>query len=340
MKKKDEPDFYKLDKTNRLPALQDAPVPGAAAASVVLRQQQQQQQQQQSQQTPSSHVPVVKQHQSPVTTVVTPPSLSPSIMNMTGMSHGDMMRSHNNMGYNMDPVMCHNDGMMGNMGVMGLAGMGQNRLNSDLGPMSSRFSGFNATADAFDLQDEYDFQFGLNGGRFMGNGLGNQSLHTNNDLGFSGLGNGFNNGLLGFGDVSNPGRFGGMHSNPSAMRRSVPSIRQQIPSIDMMANMNDGLGRPNALSNMQDFYPSQFAQQQNFDPHNTFGGLNQMSSQLLNQFQQYQDGSRLSPSIQQLQQVNSMGTSMQMLGRNMGNAAQDDLMSSGMRRSNSRVLGQ
>ena len=42
MRKKDEPDFYKLDKTCTLPALEDAPVPGAIATSLALRQQQQQ----------------------------------------------------------------------------------------------------------------------------------------------------------------------------------------------------------------------------------------------------------------------------------------------------------
>jgi hypothetical protein len=47
MRKQDEPDFYMLDKTNRLPALEDAPVPGGLAAASALRQQQQQQQSQQ-----------------------------------------------------------------------------------------------------------------------------------------------------------------------------------------------------------------------------------------------------------------------------------------------------
>jgi len=40
MKKEDEPDFYALDKTNPLPALEDAPVPGAIAASIALQGQQ------------------------------------------------------------------------------------------------------------------------------------------------------------------------------------------------------------------------------------------------------------------------------------------------------------
>ena len=36
MKKTDEPDFYALDKTNPLPALEDAPVPGAVATSIAM----------------------------------------------------------------------------------------------------------------------------------------------------------------------------------------------------------------------------------------------------------------------------------------------------------------
>lgn len=344
MKKKDEPDFYKLDKSNRLPALQDAPIPGAAAASIALRQQQQHSKQN----IPSLPV-VIQQHQSPVTTVVTPPSLSPSIMNMSGMNQGNMLRS--NSGFNMDLMAGHNEGMMNNMGMMGLTGMGQNRLNNDVGPMPPRFNGYNATPDLYDLQDEYDLQFGLNGSRMMGNGMmgngmGTQSLNMNNDLGFPSLQNGFNSGLLGgYGDVSNQGRFGGIHSNPSQIRRSVASqMRQQIPSMDMMSNIssNDGLGRSNALSNVQDFYPTQYSQQQqNFDQLQSCSGLNQgVSPQRLNQFQQYQDGSR-SPSLQ-VQQVNSMGSSMQQkLGRRMGmgNMAHEDYMSSGMRRSASRVYG-
>lgn len=40
MKKGDEPDFYQMDKTNPLPALDEAPIPGAAATSQALRRQQ------------------------------------------------------------------------------------------------------------------------------------------------------------------------------------------------------------------------------------------------------------------------------------------------------------
>ena len=47
MRKQDEPDFYLLDKTNPLPALEDAPIPGGLAASSAIRGQRQAQQQQQ-----------------------------------------------------------------------------------------------------------------------------------------------------------------------------------------------------------------------------------------------------------------------------------------------------
>jgi hypothetical protein len=335
MKKKDEPDFYKLDKTNRLPSLQDAPIPGAAAASLALRQQQQS--------LPVTSNASVVTRQSPTTTIVTPPSMSPSVMNnMSVMNHSNLVRSNNN-AFNIDPLVGQSEGVVSNMGVMGLTGMGQSRLNNDLGPMPPRFNGYNANIDAFDLHDEYDLQFGLNSSRLLGASMGNQSLNMNSELGFSGLGSAFNGGLVGYGDISGSGRFGGIHSNPSGIRRSA-LMRQQLQGMDMMSNIssNDGLiGRSNTLSSVQDLYPTSYSQQQhtnNIDEHNTFSQqLNHISPQRFNQFQQqYQESS---PSVH-LQQVNSMGgSSMQMLGRGMNTMGHDDYISSGVRRSTSRLSG-
>ena len=67
MSKKDEPDFYALDKTNPLPPIDAAPVPGAAATSAVVRNSQHYQHQQNSL---ASHYPG---HQQQGSAVVTPP---------------------------------------------------------------------------------------------------------------------------------------------------------------------------------------------------------------------------------------------------------------------------
>jgi hypothetical protein len=84
MRKKDEPDFYKLDKSSPLPALEDAPIPGAAATSMAMRQQ--------LQQMPSQGMPqmtISNNPQSPLN-IVTPPHLSPSMMNGNGLNSGGM----------------------------------------------------------------------------------------------------------------------------------------------------------------------------------------------------------------------------------------------------------
>ena len=137
MRKKDEPDFYKLDKTSVLPALEDAPVPGAAATTLAIRQHQQ-----------HPHVQVsMRTHQhSPISSIVTPPHMSPSLLNLNG--HGQSGMNHSSLGGQnngfmeggtdmglCDPIISNsgpgsNCGLgssgMGLSGLGGLGGMGQN----------------------------------------------------------------------------------------------------------------------------------------------------------------------------------------------------------------------
>jgi hypothetical protein len=334
MRKKDEPDFYKLDKTSTLPALEDAPIPGAIATSLALRQQQQQ--------MPPQTLPHLtvstNHHNSPMTSIVTPPHLSPSLLNAngmgpTGLSHSGGM---NGVGNFIEPSLSMNrndgisgqsggmggpNGLMGMMqsGGMGLGGMGsadlmnQGRIHGGLshnaGPLPPRFNGYNPPADSYDPQDEYDLQPGISGGGLGGGrGLSGHSMNLNNlnmnGGGFGGYGggsNGFNNnvGMGGYGDLGMPGRFGGLNSGSANLRRQT-----QMRQNDMLGSGGaglDGFSRGNGLGNsQQDFFQSpSFPQQHSMNGSNQLSPnqaqLAQRSHQLQQQFHDYDSTSRTSP---------------------------------------------
>ena len=164
MKKKDEPDFYKLDQTNPLPETHEAPVPGAAATVQAIRAGAGMQQ-------PGS--PYNDMHTQANNTVVTPhvspnhpganiiggpnsyhmgsPSVPVGNMNgigsnmsglgsMNGMGPGNMGTGnmndsgHSNIGLNRMNVMA-----TGNMGGMG--GMGSNGMGMGMGPSGMGYTG-------------------------------------------------------------------------------------------------------------------------------------------------------------------------------------------------------
>jgi len=79
MKKGDEPDFYKMDKESPLPALHEAPIPGAAATTQALRRQTQQQ---------LGHAHPALGHGMAERNVITPPR---QMLSGVGDAHGSAM---------------------------------------------------------------------------------------------------------------------------------------------------------------------------------------------------------------------------------------------------------
>lgn len=217
MRKKDEPDFYKLDKSSVLPALEDAPIPGAAATSLAMRQQQQQQQ---PHSHPMPHITVSSHHQhSPMTSVVTPPHLSPSVMIGNGISQSSGM-NHNGQIGSMGGFMEPNSVLRSNSD-------GMRRSNNDMAPMGGMSSNGS--------------MLGLNGG-----GMG-QSLDMGSHIGNMGS-NGMNQSRMhGGNNVSQitgplPPRFNGY--NPPA-----DSFDPQ-DEFDLQPSLSGGLGSRNGLSGL------------------------------------------------------------------------------------------
>jgi len=157
MKKKDEPDFYKLDQSNPLPEVHEAPVPGAAATVQAMR---------------NGPITPTNSGLSPMShpggnndsSIVTPhmsPNHAQTFIGGPGISqHNNMMGNHGMNGYNTmgGSPQQHNganimsnsnfmnagmNGMMnvgfsqGSMGMMGGHGHGNGSMNTMMGGMSS-----------------------------------------------------------------------------------------------------------------------------------------------------------------------------------------------------------
>lgn len=302
MKKKDEPDFYKLDKTSVLPSLQDAPIPGAAATSLAMRQQQHQVN------SGVSLLPMTLEQQSPVTSVVTPPPLSPNTMkgqrrfNTNGMKFPSSL-SHNigslsgiNADSNLDffdgasngPMTTTSNSSMGMMGLNSGIGMGRNSLdiasssgmmnhqtqtglsglNCNTSNFGSRFSDF--STDPFDARDEYDL---LNAGmvsRGM-NGFGHQNGGMSNGLNpnlFSGSIN--MNTPLDTAYLTENGNYtsGRYRSNKNGgiQSNSINGLSMSLNSYDGV-NCRGTAGGSNSMMNSfgQDFFQTSFSQHQQFN---------------------------------------------------------------------------
>ena len=219
MKKKDEPNFYKLDQSHPLPALHEAPVPGAASVQVMRSNLQQ------TAGSPhdalSNLSPIAPQQQQMIVT----PNISPNyggqgimgspnaFMSNSGIGNGQFMGGMGSgamgMGMSMGGMNQQgNFGMSGRSGMgMGL-GMGANGMGPT-GPgngLQNRFSGFNEVDD-FDIIPAHH-QYG-------GRGIGNtfmdpQSNLMNPLMGNGGAGYGMNNG---YGNA--PGR--SMKNGPGMM---------------------------------------------------------------------------------------------------------------------------
>lgn len=140
MKKKDEPDFYKLDQSNPLPQIHEAPIPGAAATVQAMR----------SSQNAGSgmHSPYNS------SSIVTPPHLSP---NQPGPN---LINGGGQSGLMMGPG---GSGGMNGMNGMGVGSMGMGGGFGNLGPPMPNGRGLNPRFGNYDSRDEYDLQQPLMG---------------------------------------------------------------------------------------------------------------------------------------------------------------------------------
>lgn len=201
MKKKDEPNFYKLNQTHPLPALHEAPIPGGAAVQVMCNRMPQTG----SLQTDASSnlSPMAPQQQSMmiVTPNVSPQYSGPGIMGGSNGFMGGMGPGNMGMG-----GMNHTLGMNGRS-AMGI-GIGQGGMAGGMGGAQGRFGGFNEIEN---FKDEYDHlpmqsyaglgvgssiadqpvnfinpMMGGNGGYISNNGYSSSSLGMKNG---AGLGN-------------------------------------------------------------------------------------------------------------------------------------------------------
>jgi len=265
MKKKDEPDFYKLDQANPLPEVHEAPIPGAAATVQAMRASG-------NTTTPPSAVLSPMSHQGGSTAVT--PDLSPHHANnfigghynsnsMMG-GHGNSSSSNNNMNYmgspgnNMNGMNFMNSsmngsGMMPNGGFnpqgMGMMGGVSNNNNNNMGNMMGGMSNSNMGGGMP--------MTGRSGGVMNGNAsMSNSRFNAYNDMGghqdeFDTMpfmvgqhqsfpmnqmngnnGGGFGNGGYGGGQSSYNNNSIPTSPNPGNLRRTMPPMRQSQQGVD------------------------------------------------------------------------------------------------------------
>jgi hypothetical protein len=293
MKKKDEPDFYKLDQTHPLPAIHEAPIPGAAATVQAMRAG--------AQQPVSPHSESMHTHLSPMTQqqgngmVITPhvspnhsganiiggpnnyQMASPTAGNMNSMGSTINAMGPGNMGMgNANAMAPGNMGMgnmttmasgnMGGMGVMGTNGMGMGmgpsgmqamgpgNMNMHRGPQGVGGHSFNARYGNYGDSDSFQDEFdNMQHQQMMVRGGNVGGSMGGQQPSHHQMGHMSNSGGYG----SNNGHYNNMPpSNPSNMRRSV-AMRQGVG----MDHMHGGDRSP-SQQRQPEYYQGYSQQQQ------------------------------------------------------------------------------
>jgi hypothetical protein len=229
MKKKDEPDFYALDKTSPLPQIEDAPIPGAAATIQAMNQNR-----------PAQHLSPLP-HSSPMhvggpqgpsnSSLVTPhvsPNHHQAFIDAPHSSH--IMPPSNRMMGHVDHMgnagsMMHGGGMMGSPGMMNMGNMNMGMGMMGGGQMNGISRGFNPRFQSFDDgygPDEYDMP----------------PIVARHQSGMGQMGQ-FHPQIMS-GSMNNPmnGGFAPFRGQPSGMRRTAPM--RTGPSMDHMHEMGNG----------------------------------------------------------------------------------------------------
>lgn len=263
MKKKDEPNFYKLDQTHPLPALHDAPVPGAAAVQVMRSNLQQTPGLSQQLDAVPSLSPITQQQQMIVTPNISPNyggqgvmgspnSFMPNSSAGNGQFIGSNMNGMSGMGSGgmgmggMNSMNQGNFNMSGRPGMGMGFGMGQNGMGPGAGNgLQNRFGGYN-DIDDYDIIPAHQY-----GGRGVSSSLMDpQSGFMNPLMGNGGTGYGMNGMNNGYGNST--GR--NMKNGPGMMHGGALDMNPQWQSeylngFQGMSTQNDMYGRGlNALA--------------------------------------------------------------------------------------------
>ena len=267
MKKKDEPNFYKLDQSHPLPALHEAPVPGAAAVQVMRSNLPQTTGSPQQLDAVASLSPITQQQQMIVTPNISPNYGGQGIMGSpngfmsnpsvgNGQFIGSNMNGMNGMGSGgmgmggMNSMNQGNFGMSGRSGMgMGL-GMGPNGMGPGAGNgLQNRFGGFN-DIDEYDIIPAHQY-----GGRGVGNNLMDpQSNFMNPLMGNGGAGYGMNGMNNGYGNSSGRNMKNGtgmMHGGSLEMNPQWQS--DYLNGFQGMSQQNDMYGRGISAGLTDDF---------------------------------------------------------------------------------------
>jgi hypothetical protein len=273
MKKKDEPNFYKLNQTHPLPALHEAPIPGAAAVQVMCNRIPHSGSPQLDSSSNLSPITQQQQNMMIVTPNVSPQHAGPGIMGGNnfmpngGVGNGSFLGSNmagmggmNNMGPGnfgmggMSHVSQGNMGMNGRsgmgigpvMGQGGMSGMGSGNMSGAQG----RFGGFNdidCFKDDYDLMPLQPFM-----GRGVGNSMGDQSNFINPMMGSNGGfggNNGYSNSGLSMKNAVGMGQSNSLDLNPQWQSDYYQGYSQQamMPSMQSM-QQHDMYSRSLALA--------------------------------------------------------------------------------------------
>jgi hypothetical protein len=242
MKKKDEPNFYKLNQTHPLPALHEAPIPGGAAVQVMCNRMPQTGS---TQSDPNSNLsPMAPQQQSMmiVTPNISPQYAGPGIMGgssgfMSGMGPGNMGMGGMN----------HNLGMNGRSGMGIGIGMGQGGMGK-LGPggmvgAQGRFGGFN---EMDNFKEEYDLlPMQSYAGLGVGSSIADQPSNFMNPMmgGHGGYinSNGYSNASIGMKNSSGLGHASSLDLNAQWQPDYYQGYSQQsmMPNMQSMQQQHD-----------------------------------------------------------------------------------------------------
>jgi hypothetical protein len=274
MKKKDEPNFYKLDQTHPLPAIHEAPIPGAAAVQVMRSRLPQSGSSQLD--ITSNLSPITQQQQMIVTPNISPNHSgqgiiggannymsSPSVGNghylgssMNGMGGMNGMGSRDMGMSGMNSMNQINSGMNGRSG-MGMA-LGMNQPGMGVGPSSgtqSRFGGYNEI-------EEYDVMPINSYGR---GGVGSNMMEPQGNFMNPMVGNNAGYGINSYGTGNSAGR--SMQNMSGMMQGASTDMNPQwqsdyfqgfsqpsmIPPMQGMQQQNDMYGRGISSSFADDF---------------------------------------------------------------------------------------
>lgn len=211
MKKKDEPNFYKLDQTNPLPAIHEAPIPGAAATNQAMRTgAPRPESPSQNVHNGSMHPHLGSMTQQHVNSMIVTPHVSPNQMGPSVIGGPNKYQLASPCGGNMNSIVSPMNGMsnmnmmgpgnigIGHMNEMGSGGMGMGSMNAiGHGNMGMGSMTMSAGGMAGMGTNGMSMNMGTGSSSMHGIGSGTMNMYVGNH---SARGNSFNSRLGGYSD--------------------------------------------------------------------------------------------------------------------------------------------